>query len=97
LLYEWPTDEAKPTKFWLSTLPVQTSKRTLVRMAKLRWRVERDYQDLKQEVGLDDFQGRKWRGFHHHAALCMAAHAFLSLNRAYSPLRTPHAASANPA
>lgn len=97
LLYEWPTDEAKPTKFWLSTLPPDTSKRALVRMVKLRWRVERDYQDLKQEVGLDDFQGRKWRGFHHHVAMCMVAHAFLSLNRAYSPLRTPQATPTNPA
>ena len=89
LLYEWPNDEDEPTKFWLSTLPEQTSKRRLIKLAKLRWRVERDYQDMKQEVGLDDFQGRKWRGFHHHATLCMAAHAFLALNRAFFPHRTP--------
>lgn len=89
LIYEWPGDEDKPTKFWLSTLPADTSKRRLVRLAKLRWRVERDYQDMKQEVGLDDFQGRKWLGFHHHATLCMAAHAFLALNRVFFPHRSP--------
>lgn len=73
----------------LETLPAvtscSTSVRELVRTAKLRWRVERDYQDLKGEVGLDHFEGRSWAGFHHHAALCSAAHAFLALRRALSP------------
>ena len=59
--------------------------RTLVRLAKLRWRVERDYQEMKQELGLDHYEGRTWRGFHHHAALCAVAHGFLALRRALFP------------
>ena len=85
LLCEWPRGEPAPTKHWLSTTPAETSLRELVRLAKLRWRVERDYQEMKQEVGLDHFEGRTWRGFHHHAALCSVAHAFLALRRALSP------------
>lgn len=82
LIYEWPKGEPEPTKFWLADLPKGTSQRKLVRLAKLRWRVERDYQDMKGEVGLDHFEGRTWRGFHHHAVLCAVAHAFLALQRA---------------
>jgi SRSO17 transposase len=85
LLCEWPGDESAPTKFYLSNLPVGTSIKTLVRFAKLRWRVERDYQEMKQEVGLDHFEGRSWRGFHHHAALCAVAHGFLAIRRALFP------------
>lgn len=85
LLYEWPADEPKPTKFWLSTLPPETPIKRLVHLAKLRWRVERDYQELKQEIGLDHFEGRGWRGFHHHATLCGVAHGFLALRRALFP------------
>jgi SRSO17 transposase len=85
LLYEWPPDEKEPSKFWLATLPARTSVKDLVRLAKLRWRVERDYQEMKQEIGLDHFEGRGWRGFHHHATLCAAAHGFLALRRALSP------------
>jgi SRSO17 transposase len=85
LLCQWFDGEDAPTKFWLSTLPAETSVRTLVRFAKLRWRVERDYQELKQEIGLDHFEGRTWRGFHHHVALCAVAHAFLALHRALFP------------
>ena len=85
LLCEWPTGEANPTKHYLVSLPANTPIRELVRIAKLRWRVERDYQDLKNEVGLDHFEGRSWPGFHHHAALCAAAHAFLALRRALFP------------
>jgi SRSO17 transposase len=85
LLCEWPTAEEGPKKFWLSNLPSKTSLATLVRLAKLRWRVERDYQELKQEIGLDHFEGRTWRGFHHHATLCAVAHAFLALRRALFP------------
>lgn len=84
-LYEWPLDEKEPTKFWLSTLAADTSLKQLVRMAKLRWRVERDYQEMKQEVGLDHFEGRGWRGFHHHGTLCAVAHGFLALRRALFP------------
>jgi SRSO17 transposase len=85
LLSEWPRGEIAPTKYYLSSLPVTTPLRTLVRFAKLRWRVERDYQELKGELGLDHFEGRTWNGFHHHVALCAAAHAFLALRRALFP------------
>lgn len=85
LLLEWPTSEPQPSKYYLSSLPANTSLKTLVRLAKLRWRVERDYQELKQELGLDHFEGRTWRGFHHHATLCAVAHGFLALRRALSP------------
>ena len=66
LLIEWPKGEDAPTKYWLSTLPQDITFRSLVDMTKLRWRIERDYQELKQEVGLGHFEGRGWRGFHHH-------------------------------
>jgi SRSO17 transposase len=85
LLCEWPKDEEAPCKFRFSTLPNTTSLHTLVRLAKLRWRVERDYQEMKQEVGLDHYEGRSWRGFHHHATLCAVAHGFLALRRALFP------------
>jgi SRSO17 transposase len=73
LLIEWPEGEDEPTKYWLSTLPKSTSFRKLVDTAKLRWRIERDYHDLKQEIGLGHYEGRGWPGFHHHATLCIAA------------------------
>jgi SRSO17 transposase len=82
LLMEWPRGELEPTKYWLSTLPAATPIAALVRLAKLRWRIERDYQELKDELGLDHFEGRGWRGFHHHGALCIAAYAFLAAERA---------------
>jgi SRSO17 transposase len=85
LLSEWPRDERAPTKYYLSSLPATTSLRTLVRFGKLRWRIERDYQELKGELGLDHFEGRTWNGVHHHVALCAAAHAFLALRRALFP------------
>ena len=77
LLVEWPKDEKEPTKYFLSTLPLETTRKELVRITKMRWRIERDYQELKQEFGLDNFEGRNWRGFHHHATLCIAAYGFL--------------------
>ncbi len=85
LIWEWPEGKDEPTRYWLSSLPKSTSLKQLVRQAKLRWRIERDYQELKGELGLDHFEGRQWRGFHHHAALCSAAHAFLALRRALFP------------
>jgi SRSO17 transposase len=85
LLVEWPIDEKTPTRYWLAALPATASIRSLVRLAKLRWRVERDYQEMKQEIGLDHYEGRTWRGFHHHAALCAVAHGFLALKRALFP------------
>src|SRR5712672_2157802 len=77
LLIEWPKGEKEPTKYWLSSLPPDIGFARLVDLAKLRWRIERDYQELKQEVGLGHFEGRRWRGFHHHATLCIAAYGFL--------------------
>jgi SRSO17 transposase len=85
LLCQQTGDSKTPYKFWLSNLPLSTSITTLVRFAKLRWRVERDYQELKQELGLDHFEGRTWRGFHHHGTLCAVAHGFLALRRALFP------------
>jgi SRSO17 transposase len=82
LLIEWPRGEPEPTKYWLATLPETVPIPELVRLAKLRWRIERDSQELKDELGLDHFEGRGWRGFHHHGALCTAAYAFLAAERA---------------
>ena len=73
---EWPPGEDEPTKYRLSTLPANSKRAALVGMAKMRWRVERDDQDPEQEVGLGHDEGRGWRGFHHHAALRIAAHGF---------------------
>ena len=87
LLVEWPKGEASPSRFWVSNLPAETPVLTLVRYAKLRWRIERDYQELKQEIGLDHFEGRTWNGFHHHVLLCCLAHGFLALKRALFPPR----------
>ena len=85
LLIEWPKGESEPTKYWLSTLPESTALQRLVYFTKLRWRIERDYQELKQEVGLGHFEGRGWRGFHHHATLCIAAYGFLISERETIP------------
>ena len=85
LVIEWPESEAEPTKFWLSTLPPDISFDKLVDAIKLRWRIERDYQELKQEVGLGHYEGRGWRGFHHHATLCIAAYGFLISERETIP------------
>jgi SRSO17 transposase len=82
LIAEWPRGEKEPTKFWLSTMPSDTPPEQLIRLAKLRWRIERDYQELKGSFGLDHYEGRGWRGFHHHGILCIAAYAFLAAERA---------------
>lgn len=81
LVIEWPKKESEPTKYWLSTLPVQTSLKSLIKIAKHRWIIERDYEELKQELGLGHYEGRNWRGFHHHATLCIAAYGFLISER----------------
>ncbi len=88
-LIEWPEGEPEPTKYFLSTLPASISRRPLVAATKLRWRIERDYQDLKQELGLGQYEGRGWRGFHHHATLCIAAYGFLLRERAAFPPSGP--------
>ncbi|MGE5320910.1 MAG: IS701 family transposase, partial [Hyphomicrobiaceae bacterium] len=81
LLIEWPEGEAEPTKYFLSTAPADATLEQLVFVAKMRWRIERDYQGLKQEFGLAHYEGRGWRGFHHHATLCIAAYGFLVAER----------------
>lgn len=81
LLVEWPGGEEEPTGYWLSTLPEAATIEDLVATARLRWRIERDFEELKQELGLGHFEGRGWRGFHHHAALCIAAYGFLVAER----------------
>jgi SRSO17 transposase len=85
LVVEWPEGEAEPTKYWLSTLPAYTPLTVLVDIIKLRWRIERDYEELNSELGLAHFEGRGWRGFHHHASLCIAAYRFLILERSAFP------------
>jgi SRSO17 transposase len=87
LLIEWPRGEAEPTKYWLSNLPPRTALKDLVQAAKARWGIERDYQELKQEIGLGHYEGRGWRGFHHHASLCIAAYGFLIAERCLFPPR----------
>jgi SRSO17 transposase len=86
LLIEWPTEESEPTKYWLATLSADAKLAALVKLAKHRWIIERDYEELKQELGLGHYEGRGWRGFHHHATLCIAAYGFLVAERSrFSP------------
>lgn len=85
LLVEWPEGDKEPLKYWLSTLSETTALRDLVATTKLRWRIERDYRELKQELGLGHYEGRGWRGFHHHASLCIAAYGFLLSERETIP------------
>ena len=92
LLIEWPEGEAEPDHYWLATLPGDISFTRMVDLAKLRWRIERDYLELKQEVGLDHYEGRGWRGFHHHATLCIAAYGFLISEKETIPPSGPAAA-----
>jgi SRSO17 transposase len=81
LLIEWPAKKAEPTKYWLSNLPADLSISDMVNTAKMRWRIEQDYHELKQEFGLSHYEGRGWTGFHHHATLCIAAYGFLTAQR----------------
>ena len=89
LLIEWPAGEAKPTKYWLATVDRKMSFRDLVDIVKMRWRIERDYQDLKQEIGLGHYEGRGWQGFHHHGTLSIAAYGFLVSERETIPPSEP--------
>ncbi len=82
LLIEWPSEEPEPTHCWMSTMPATMPMDALVDLAMLRWRIEQDYDNLKQEAGLDHFEGRNWGGFHHHGSLCIAAYAFLIAEQA---------------
>jgi len=85
LLIEWPVDANDPIHYWLVTLPPETSLRQLVHVVKMRWRIERDYEEMKQELGLGHYEGRGWRGFHHHWTMCIAAYAFLAAERCLFP------------
>ena len=85
LICEWPSKESEPTKYWLSNLGADTPLKELVRLAKLRWRIEQDYRELKDALGLDHFEGRTYRGWNHHVTLVSIAHAFLSLERERCP------------
>jgi SRSO17 transposase len=85
LLVEWPANKAEPVKYWLSNLPEATPLVELVRLGKLRWRVEQDYRELKGALGLDHFEGRSWPGWHHHVTLVSVAHGFLTLERLRRP------------
>jgi SRSO17 transposase len=89
LLSEWPTGQRAPTEYWLTSLPADTALRHLARLAKMRWRIEHDYREMKHGLGLDHYEGRTWRGFHHHLALVTAAHAFLTLRRLDPKAQTP--------
>jgi SRSO17 transposase len=92
LVIEWPEGEAEPTKYWLVTVDKDTAFRALVDLVKLRWRIERDYLELKQEVGLGHYEGRGWRGFHHHGTLCIAVYGFLISERETIPPSGPRCA-----
>ena len=83
LLVEWPEDEAAPTKFWFANLPEDASLLSLVRLAKIRWWIEQGYQQLKDELGLDHYEGRSWQGWHHHVTMTMLAFGFLTLENLY--------------
>jgi SRSO17 transposase len=85
LLIEWPPDKNEPTDYWLSTLPETTPVKTLIRLAKIRWRIEHDYRELKDGLGLDHFEGRSWAGWHRHATLVTAAQLFLTRLRLTNP------------
>ncbi len=89
LLAEWLDGDSKPTRFWLSDLPADIPLAELVRLAKIRWRIEHDYRELKHGLGLDHFEGRSWSGWHHHATLVTAAHAFLTEQRLHPKAAIP--------
>ncbi len=81
LLAEWPQGEPEPVKYWLANLPAEVPLARLVGLAKLRWRVEHDYRELKDALGLDHFEGRSFKGWHHHVTLVSVAHGFVTLER----------------
>jgi len=94
LICEWRPAK-KEYRYYICNLPASTTKGELVRLVKLRWRIERDYQEMKEEIGLDHFEGRTWRGFHHHATLCAVAHGFLAIQRRVFPPADVHVDAAN--
>jgi len=94
LLAEWPPGKDEPVKYWLSNLPADTPIGALVAAAKLRWRVEHDYRELKQCLGLDHYEGRTYRGLHHHLTCVTVAHAFLTTTRLHRDPGRPQMAAA---
>ncbi len=96
LLIEWPEDAETPTDYWLSNLPADAPITDLVRLAKIRWRIEHDYRELKHGLGLDHFEGRSWPGWHHHVTLVTAAHAFLTEQRLSPKAPEPGSPSTRP-
>lgn len=97
LLIEWPIGEPAPTKYALSNFPLSWSLEEIVALYKLRWRIEHDYLELKDQLGLDHFEGRSWRGFHHHGSLCIAAYCFIAVERAmlFPPQDKPRISAAD--
>jgi SRSO17 transposase len=81
LVIEWPEGEPKPTKFALTTLPHRMSKKEIVRILKERWRTEKAYEELKEELGLDHFEGRSFTGWHHHITVVLCCYAFIVTER----------------
>ena len=81
LICEWPEGHEKPSDYWISNLPADTPPEQLARLARMRWKIELDYKQLKGELGLDHYEGRSWLGWYHHTALVTAAHGFLTLER----------------
>ncbi len=81
LLAEWPPEVGEPADYWLSNLPEDAPVTELVRLAKIRWRIEHDYRELKTGLGLDHFEGRSWTGWHRHVTLAALAQAFCTLLR----------------
>ncbi|MEU6497904.1 IS701 family transposase [Streptomyces sp. NPDC046984] len=96
LLVEWPEEAEAPTDYWLSNLPANTPLAELVHLAKIRWRIEHDYRELKHGLGLDHFEGRSWTGWHHHVTLVTAAHTFLTEQRLAPKAGTPASPSTRP-
>ncbi|WP_217140784.1 IS701 family transposase [Streptomyces sp. AC627_RSS907] len=96
LLAQWPECAEAPTDYWLSSLPADTPTAELVRLAKIRWRIEHDYRELKHGLGLDHFEGRSWTGWHHHVTLVTAAHAFLTEQRLAPKADTADSPSTRP-
>ena len=89
LIAEWPEGKDQPSDYWISNLPADTEPERLARLARLRWKIELDYKQLKGELGLDHYEGRSWLGWYHHTALVTAAHGFLTLERQHPNHQRP--------
>jgi SRSO17 transposase len=92
LIAQWPADADEPVKYWLSSLPADTNPADLIRLGKIRWRIEHDYRELKTGLGLDHFEGRSFTGWHRHVTLVVLAQAFCTLLR-LDPVLGPKAAA----